>query len=47
MAKAKLKKAENKIMSIEEKLYIIDFCPDIKPHIRVNQDLCFICKNKD
>ncbi len=47
MSKTKIKKTENQITTIEEKLYIVDFCPDIDSHIKVNQDLCLICKNKD
>ncbi|MBI2996445.1 MAG: 4Fe-4S dicluster domain-containing protein [Candidatus Melainabacteria bacterium] len=37
----------SKITTIEEKLYITRLQPDIESHIKVNHDICLICKNKE
>ena len=46
MARTK-KENELKIMSIHEKLFINRFRPDTKTHIKVNQDACLVCENKE
>ena len=45
MLEVKLK-PDNEI-SIEEKLFLLKLCPDTEAHIKVNQDTCLFCKNKE
>lgn len=33
--------------TLEEKLYITKFRPDIEPHITTNPDICVLCKGKE
>lgn len=37
----------NNALSIEDKLFITEFLPDIKSHIKINTDFCLICRNKE
>ena len=38
---------ENLAKTIEEKLFLVKFCPDTESHITVNKDICTLCQNKD
>ena len=38
---------EHLAKEVEEKLFLIKFCPDTEPHITVNQDICISCKGKE
>ena len=43
---AKVEKEENQ-NTLEERLLLVDVCPSIESHIKVNQAQCFICKDKE
>ena len=47
MVKTIKKPSEHIAKTIEEKLFLIKFCPDTESHIKVNQDICTICKGKE
>ncbi len=49
MAKTKKIQRQDDIqeMTIEDKLYLVNFKPNIESHIKINPDVCLICKNKE
>ena len=38
---------EQPVQTIEEKLFLIKFCPDTESHLTVNQDICTVCTGKE
>lgn len=38
---------KNQTLSLEDKLYLLKFRPDTKSHIKVNVDICKLCKGKE
>lgn len=35
------------MITVEEKLFVTKFHPDVESHIRVNQDICIFCTGKE
>lgn len=47
MVKISKNPTEHLAKTIEEKLFLIRFCPDTESHITVNRDICTFCEGKE